>query len=316
MSIESSNALELARASYRDIALYAPDRAPCAIDLSDNTNCWGIPPAAERALRDAAPSTVTRYPNLYAAALKEALGAYLGVERGMLVTGCGSDDVLDSAIRAFAEPGDAIAYPDPSFAMIPIFARMNGLVPMPVPLTESLDADADAMLATGARIIYLCSPNNPTGGSLTRATIDRVVRDAPGVVIIDEAYAEFATADCRDERWGASRVADAQPGETERLRHRSREQHPVRRTQEVPAVRRRELGVCLVDDHDTRSIACDAVDRRTRQTSPCRIVRRAEIDDPRPGREHRVGVGVQRFSERYRRWHQTVHAREDRNHRE
>jgi histidinol-phosphate aminotransferase len=124
----------------------------------------------------------------------------------MVVTGCGSDDVLDSAIRAFAEPGDAIAYPDPSFAMIPIFARMNGLRPIPVPLTESLDADAEAMLATGARIIYLCSPNNPTGGSLTRAAIDRVVRDAPGIVVIDEAYAEFAPADCRDLIRSSDRV--------------------------------------------------------------------------------------------------------------
>ena len=82
--------------------------------------------------------------------------------------------------------------------MIPIFARMNGLVPAPVPLTESLDVNADAMLATGARIIYLCSPNNPTGGGLTRASIARIVEEAPGVVILDEAYAEFATADNRD----------------------------------------------------------------------------------------------------------------------
>ena len=206
MSIESSNALDFARASYREIALYAPDRAPCTVDLSDNTNCWGVPPAADRALREASVSALTRYPNLYAASLKEALGAYLGFERGMIVTGCGSDDVLDSAIRAFAEPGDAIAYPDPSFAMIPIFARMNGVVPRPVPLTESLDVGAEAMLATGARIIYLCSPNNPTGGSLPRATIDRIVREATGIVIIDEAYAEFAAADCRDLLRSSDRV--------------------------------------------------------------------------------------------------------------
>ena len=198
MSIAPSSALDLARASYREIALYAPDRAPCAVDLSDNTNCWGVPPAAERELREAALSTMTRYPNLYAASLKEALAGYIGVEHDMIVTGCGSDDVLDSAIRAFAEPGDRIAYPDPSFAMIPIFARMNGLVPVPIALTESLDVDPDAMLATGARIIYLCSPNNPTGGSLTRAAIDRIARDASGVVIIDEAYAEFASTDCRE----------------------------------------------------------------------------------------------------------------------
>ena len=206
MSIAPTSMIDPARASYREITLYAPDRAPCATDLSDNTNCWGVPPAAERALRDATLATVTRYPNVYAASLKRALGAYLGVEHEMIVTGCGSDDVLDSAIRAFGEPGDAIAYPDPTFAMIPIFARMNGLLPMPVPLTESLDADADAMLATGARIIYLCSPNNPTGGSLTRATIERVVREAPGVVIIDEAYAEFAAGDCRDLLRSSDRV--------------------------------------------------------------------------------------------------------------
>ena len=206
MSIAPSNALDLARTAYREIALYAPDRAPCAVDLSDNTNCWGVPPAAERELRDAATATLTRYPNLYAASLKEALAGYLGVGRDMIVTGCGSDDVLDSAIRAFAEPGDVIAYPDPSFAMIPIFARMNGLVPKPVALTESLDVDAAAMLATGARIIYLCSPNNPTGGRHSRDAIERIVRDAPGVVILDEAYAEFASADCRDLMASSERV--------------------------------------------------------------------------------------------------------------
>jgi histidinol-phosphate aminotransferase len=183
------------RESYRAIELYAPDRAPCRIDLSDNTNAWGVAPAVEAAIRDASVSTLTRYPNLYAASLKEALGHYLGVPATRIVTGCGSDDILDSAIRAFAEPGDVIAMPDPSFAMIPIFARMNGLRPVTASLTSSYDIDPDAMLATGARIIYLCSPNNPTGTSLSRSAVERVVERAPGVVIIDEAYAEFAGID-------------------------------------------------------------------------------------------------------------------------
>ena len=186
---------EPTRATYRMIELYAPDRAPCRIDLSDNTNAWGVAPAVEEVMREAAVSTLTRYPNLYAASLKDALGRYLGVSAQRVVTGCGSDDVLDSAIRAFAEPGDVIACPDPSFAMIPIFARMNGLVPVAVPLTSSYDVDPDAMLATEARIIYLCSPNNPTGASLARTAIERIVEGALGVVIIDEAYAEFASVD-------------------------------------------------------------------------------------------------------------------------
>lgn len=184
-------ALELARASYRQISLYAPDRTPCAVDLSDNTNLWGVPPAAQRAVQDAAGAALTRYPALYAADLKSALAAYAGVAREAIVTGCGSDDVLDSAIRAFAEPGERIAYADPSFAMLPLFARMNGLEGVAVPLGADGDVDAEAMLATGARITYLCSPNNPTGTAAARDAVARVIEHAPGIVIVDEAYAEF-----------------------------------------------------------------------------------------------------------------------------
>ena len=196
MITSSRSSLDLARESYRSISLYAPNREPCAVDLSDNTNLWGVPPAAERAVREAGASAFTRYPSLYAPALKEALAGYLGVRPEMVVTGCGSDDVLDSAIRAFAEPGDRVAHPEPSFAMVPIFARMNALEPVAVPLTPSFELDAEAMLATEARVMYLCSPNNPTGNALSRAAIERVVERAPGVVILDEAYAEFAGANC------------------------------------------------------------------------------------------------------------------------
>lgn len=194
------------RASYADLALYAPDRRPCAIDLSDNTNLWGMPPAAERAIRDAASSTVTRYPEVYAQSLKCAIATYAGVEPASIVTGCGSDDVLDSAIRAFAEPGDRIAIPDPSFAMMPAFAHMNALAPVFVPLTADYDADVDGMIAADAAIVYLCSPNNPTGTALSRSAIERIAAHARGVVIIDEAYAEFARCSMVDLAMGSGRV--------------------------------------------------------------------------------------------------------------
>jgi histidinol-phosphate aminotransferase len=182
------------RTGYRDISLYSPDRAPCRIDLSDNTNGWGMPPAAGEAFSAGAVAANTRYPSLYAAALKEALAAYVGVSADMVTTGCGSDDVLDSSIRAFAEAGDRVAYPDPTFPMIPIFARMNGLVPVPVPLTTSYDVDVGRMVAANTRVIYLCSPNNPTGAALSRRSIEAIVGAAnpEQFVIIDEAYAEFA----------------------------------------------------------------------------------------------------------------------------
>jgi histidinol dehydrogenase len=181
-----------ARITFRDLSLYEPNRAPCALDLSDNTNRWGVPPSAERALRDVSVERVTRYPSVYTPELKIALAEYAGVRAEEIATGCGSDDVLDSAIRAFAEPGDKLAYPDPTFGMLPLWARMNGLVAMPVPTQDPHGVDIDALLATRARIIYLCSPNNPTGLALPRAGIIRLIEHSAGIIVLDEAYAEFA----------------------------------------------------------------------------------------------------------------------------
>jgi histidinol-phosphate aminotransferase len=181
----------LKRASYRDLVLYSTPKERSAIDLSENTNLWGAPPSALRTLRATVDESVSRYPTAFEPELRQALATYVGVSPDMIVTGCGSDDVLDSTIRAFAEPGDVLCLPAPSFSMIPVFARTNGLVPIEVPLTAQLDADAEAMLDTGARITYLCSPNNPTGEAFSRETVERIVREAAGLVIIDQAYVEF-----------------------------------------------------------------------------------------------------------------------------
>jgi histidinol-phosphate aminotransferase len=161
------------------------------VDLSDNTNLWGVPPGAVRALGEAGESEITRYPAVYANRLKDALAEYAGVESDEIVTGCGSDDVLDSALRALADPGESLALAEPTFAMASIFARMNGLRVLPVSLAAGFEIDAEALLAARARVIYICSPNNPTGNAYERERIERVIRSAEGVVILDEAYAEF-----------------------------------------------------------------------------------------------------------------------------
>lgn len=188
----SADRLAFARAAYNAVPLYDPKRAPIDLDLTDNTNLWGLPPTAERTMREIAVSSVTRYPTLYAAELKEELAKYVGVTSDMIVTGCGSDDILDSAMRAFGEPGDVVAGPEPSFAMIPIFARMNALEYAGVTELASHQPDVDTLIATRAKVIYLCSPNNPTGALMPRGSIERVIDESTGVVFIDEAYAEFA----------------------------------------------------------------------------------------------------------------------------
>ncbi|MEO5579560.1 MAG: histidinol-phosphate transaminase [Gemmatimonadaceae bacterium] len=182
----------LPRDCFRSITLYDPDVGPCEVDLSDNTNLWGVPPAARHAIESAASEMMSRYPAPYASELKREIARYLQVEESAVVTGCGSDDVLDSAIRAFGTPGDRVAIPDPSFGMIPVFARVNGLQPVFVPLDRDGGLSPANFDAIGARITYLCSPNNPTGVALRRTDIDEIVSSARGLVIVDQAYAEFS----------------------------------------------------------------------------------------------------------------------------
>jgi histidinol dehydrogenase len=183
------------RQGYAELPLYDPGRAPCAVDLSDNTNLFGPAPSVRQALADVPDAGITRYPSVYATELKAALAVLLDVDPACIVTGCGSDDVIDSAVRAFCEPGDAVAYPDPTFGMVPAFARMNGTRPRPVACGPEFELDADALLAARARLTYICRPNNPTGTQYERAAVERVCRDAAGIVLIDEAYAEFAGDD-------------------------------------------------------------------------------------------------------------------------
>jgi histidinol-phosphate aminotransferase len=167
----------------------------CAVDLSDNTNLWGAPPAAVRALHAAQSDALSQYPSLYSEPLRAALLNYVNMADAAgisAVTGCGSDDVLDSTMRAFGTPGDRIAFSSPTFSMIPLLARLNGLDAVPIPLTASFDLDVQQLVDARARITYVCAPNNPTATGVSRAAIEYVVEHAVGIVLIDEAYAEFA----------------------------------------------------------------------------------------------------------------------------
>lgn len=186
----ASRGPELAREALSAIRVYEGATRMCRMDLSDNTSQWGIPPSLAALLGAGGGADFNRYPGPYGRDLKNAIASYVGVDADAIVTGCGSDDVLDSTIRAFGEKGETLAHLDPSFGMIPVFASVSRLRPLGIPIS----AGPEQYAKTGARIIYLCSPNNPTGTTLSRDYIERVVESAPGLVIIDEAYAEF-TAD-------------------------------------------------------------------------------------------------------------------------
>ena len=168
---------------------YQETPAGCAIDLSDNTNLWGAPPSVARILSECSAQDLSRYPSAYSSGLKRAIGSYLSVHESMIVTGCGSDDVLDSAIRSFGSRGDLLVQCDPTFSMIPVFAAVSGVnVKAISPMRAGLAA---RILAENAQIVYLCSPNNPTGTVLDVDVVETIARESRGLVIIDEAYIDF-----------------------------------------------------------------------------------------------------------------------------
>jgi len=186
---------DLARDGVTTLPLYSTEAAHCAVDLSDNTNLWGSPPAALAALRLPGSDNVARYPSLYSEPLRNQLLEYVGLTNDSTfdtITGCGSDDVLDATMRAFSANNASIAYSSPTFSIIPVLARLNGLTPHSIPFTGEMDIDAERLVDARAAITYLCTPNNPTATAASRAAVEFVVRHATGVVLIDEAYAEFA----------------------------------------------------------------------------------------------------------------------------
>ncbi len=188
------------RPDYEALERYLPNRTPVAVDLSDNTNLWGPHPAADRTLREIAENGITRYPSAYADRLRDAVAERFGVDASCVTTGCGSDDVLDSAFRAASAPGGTVATLNPTFSMISALASMNGLS------THAVDWDPwagpppppEELVGTDPDIVYVCRPNNPTGTAAPRGWMDDLLARAERrgtLVLIDEAYADFADDD-------------------------------------------------------------------------------------------------------------------------
>lgn len=182
------------RPDYASLSVYDPGRRPTAIDLSDNTNLWGPNPDALARIRAATPEDLRCYPEVYADGLRRAVAERFGVAPENVTTGAGSDDVLDSAFRAAAGPGERVSFPAPTFVMADELARMNGLEPVPVPWRDAL-RDPGTLLARAPAVVYVCRPNNPTGSLAPRDWVERLL-DLAGasgpLVVLDEAYADFA----------------------------------------------------------------------------------------------------------------------------
>ncbi len=167
--------------------------------LSSNENPFPPLPGVVEAA-EAAVAQMNRYPDMGNTALYDALAERLGVPKEQLAAGTGSVAVLYHLLQAFCEPGDEVVYAWRSFEAYPIAVSATGAVSVQVPVTDDGRHDLDAMAAAVTdltRIVIVCTPNNPTGPSVSDADLREFVEKIPDgvLVVVDEAYREFVRAD-------------------------------------------------------------------------------------------------------------------------
>jgi len=153
------------------------------------------PPCLSAVLRTVqAEPQVNEYFDSSYTALVEALCEYTSASPENLVIGAGADEILDIIAKTFLDPGDIVVVPTPTYAMYRIVSQFLGAKVRHVPPRLDLSFDIDAVIAAaaGAKLIFLCNPNNPTGMRLPSVEIERLVRAVECMVVVDEAYAEFS----------------------------------------------------------------------------------------------------------------------------
>ncbi len=198
MSDPSALIQRLVRPAVQSMQAYHVPPASGMIKLDAMENPYGWPEELRRGwLEQLAGASLNRYPDPSATVLKTRMRAALQVPDGVgLLLGNGSDELIQLLGMALGGDRRSVLTPGPGFAMYRIIAGFSGMDYVEVPLRgDDFALDTDAMLAAISKhqptIIYIAYPNNPTGNAFQRDSVEAVIRAAPGVVILDEAYHAF-----------------------------------------------------------------------------------------------------------------------------
>mgnify|MGYP001627488689 CR=1 FL=1 len=202
----------LIRQDVQSMHAYAVQDAAGMVKLDAMENPHRLPPHLQAELgRRLGAVELNRYPGPRLDTLRQALAAHAGLPEGCaLMLGNGSDELISLVAMACDVPGASILAPLPGFVMYAMSAQLQGLGFVGVDLTPDFELDEAAMLAAIDRhqpsIIYLAYPNNPTAKLWDDAVIERIVRAAPGLVVIDEAYQPFSSRSYIDRLAGQPHV--------------------------------------------------------------------------------------------------------------
>ncbi len=181
---------ELQRENIKTLRPYATARdefkGQASVFLDANENSFGSP----------LPANYNRYPDPLQFDLKDAISKIKGVPIENTFLGNGSDEAIDLLFRAFCNPGkDNVIILPPTYGMYEVCANLNDVAIKKVNLLPNFQLDLEKIAEAidgNTKIIFICSPNNPTGNTITRADIETILANFKGLVVIDEAYINFA----------------------------------------------------------------------------------------------------------------------------
>ena len=180
----------LVRKNIRSLKPYSSARSEfegaAEVFLDANENSFGSP----------AGFGLNRYPDPLQLELKDRIAAMKGVSPSQIFVGNGSDEAIDLLFRIFCEPGhDAVITCPPTYGMYRVSAEINDIAVSEIRLTDDFQLDAPAIVTgvtDATKLIFICSPNNPTGNLMSRGSILEIAQKFKGIVVVDEAYIDFA----------------------------------------------------------------------------------------------------------------------------
>ncbi len=186
------------------MAGYVPGEQPKVaglVKLNTNENPYPPSPKVIEALRAAIDGRLRLYPDPSAASLRAKLAERYDLAPDQIMAGNGADDILNLCVRAFCGEGERLAYFWPSYSLYPVLANIQGAAQVELPLDDDFQIKAHpALLAKldGVKLVFITQPNAPSGVWLPRVELQRVIEETDGVVVIDEAYVDFAADNCLD----------------------------------------------------------------------------------------------------------------------
>jgi histidinol-phosphate aminotransferase len=181
---------------------YTPGEQPKPGDpvVKLNTNENPYPPSRKvlDAIRNIPSDALRRYPSPLADQFRCVAARLHGVVPECILAGNGSDDILQIAVRTYCGAGDVLASPDPTYSLYPVLAELADVTFVTVPWGPGWSLPTDALLATAAKAIFFANPNAPSGTVVQRHDVSRLASRTAALVLVDEAYVDFANDNCLD----------------------------------------------------------------------------------------------------------------------